>query len=46
LIKRKKGKDSLSQDVVATNRWGCGCITIILFGIVAAMLVAGYMQTP
>jgi len=43
---RRKGKDkkeSLQQDVVSANRFGCGCIALILFGVVIAMIVSGYM---
>ncbi|MFQ5780419.1 MAG: hypothetical protein ACE5HN_06485 [Nitrospiria bacterium] len=45
MIKRKKGKRAaLQQDVVTTNRWGCGCVVFIFLGIIVAMLVAGYFQ--
>jgi len=43
MIRRKGKKDSLGQDVASANRFGCGCITLVLFGIVAAMIVSGYM---
>jgi hypothetical protein len=44
MIRRKTKKEDLQQDVVAANRMGCGCIAVFLFGIVAAMIIAGYMQ--
>ncbi len=44
MIRRKGKKESLGQDVAQANRFGCGCITLILFGIVIAMIVSGYMQ--
>ncbi len=48
MIRRKgKGKEqqnSLGQDVASANRFGCGCITLILFGIVIGMIVSGYLQ--
>lgn len=43
VIKRKAKK--LTQDVESVNRWGCGCVTAIIFGIVLAMIVAGLLQT-
>ncbi len=44
MIKRKKGKAVLVKDVEMTNRWGCGCLAIFLFGIVLAMIIAGLMK--
>ncbi|MBI3803915.1 MAG: hypothetical protein HY282_09155 [Nitrospirae bacterium] len=44
MIKRKKSKASLVKDVQSTNRWGCGCIALFLFGVVIAMIVAGILQ--
>jgi hypothetical protein len=43
MIRRKGKKDSLQQDVASANRFGCGCITLVLFGIVVAMIVSGFM---
>ncbi|MFY9270162.1 MAG: hypothetical protein WAO55_10500 [Candidatus Manganitrophaceae bacterium] len=44
MIKRKRTKSALTADVAQTNRWGCGCVAIFLFGVVVAMIVAGYLQ--
>jgi len=44
---RRKGKskqEKLTQDVAAVNRFGCGCIVFALFGLLAAMIISGYLQ--
>ncbi len=44
MIKRKKDRASLVRDAETTNRWGCGCLAVFLFGMVLAMIIAGFMK--
>ncbi|MEK7702672.1 MAG: hypothetical protein AAB317_01755 [Nitrospirota bacterium] len=45
MIRRKKKNDNkMGQDVASVNRFGCGCVTLALFGVVIAMIVSGLMS--
>jgi hypothetical protein len=34
----------MAGDVAAVNRFGCGCIVAVLFGVIIAMIVSAYLQ--
>lgn len=44
MIKRKKPKRELRQDVETVHRYGCGCLLVVLFGIMLSMIGAALMM--
>jgi len=44
VIKRKQPKQALQQDVEAVHRYGCGCLLVVLFGIMLSMIIAALME--
>jgi len=45
VIKRKQPKRALQQDVETVHRYGCGCLLVVLFGIILSMIFAALMAT-
>jgi len=43
-LRQKDKREKLAQDAIAANRFGCGCLSFLIFGLIIAMIVSGYLQ--